>query len=64
MTDLIERVKCSVIITLNNGTEIDISLSTVGEKTNLTNWVFAILSIFLLTLQVKYQLKVWIYCQN
>ena len=39
MTDLIERVKCSVIITLNNGTEIDISLSTVGEKTNLTNYI-------------------------
>ena len=39
MTDLIERVKCSVIITLNNGTEIDISLSTIGEKTNLTNYI-------------------------
>lgn len=39
MTDLIERVKCSVIITLNNNTEIDISLSTVGEKTNLTNYI-------------------------
>ena len=39
MTDLIERVKCSVIITLNNGTEIDISLSTVGENTNLTNYI-------------------------
>lgn len=39
MTDLIERVKCSVIITLNDNTEIDISLSTVGEKTNLTNYI-------------------------
>lgn len=39
MTDLIERVKCSVIITLSNNTEIDISLSALGEATNLTNYI-------------------------
>lgn len=39
MTDLIERVKCSVLITLSNDTEIDISLSTVGEKANLKNYI-------------------------
>ena len=39
MTDLIERVKCSVIITLSDNTEIDISLSAIGEATNLTNYI-------------------------
>ena len=42
MTELIDRVKCSVIITLNDGTEIDISLATVGEKSNMTNYVTSI----------------------
>lgn len=42
MTELIDRVKCKVLITLNNGTEIDISLATVGEKANMTNYVTSI----------------------
>ena len=39
MTDLIEIVKCKVIITLRDNTKIDISLSTIGEKANLTNYI-------------------------
>lgn len=44
MTDLIERVKCKIVITLNdeNNTEIDISLSTVENKNNITNYVTSI----------------------
>lgn len=44
MADLIERVKCKIVITLNdeNNTEIDISLSTVENKNNITNYVTSI----------------------
>lgn len=42
MTDLIDRVKCKVLITLNDGTEIDISLATVGEKADITNYITSI----------------------
>lgn len=42
MTDLIESVKCNVVITLNDGTEIDVSLATVGELANVTNYITSI----------------------
>lgn len=44
MTDLIERVKCKIVITLNdeNNTEIDISLNNVENKNNITNYVTSI----------------------
>lgn len=42
MTELVERVSCSVIITLNDGTEIDVSLSTVGSLSNITNYITSI----------------------
>lgn len=42
MTELIDRVKCKVIITLLDGTEIDISLATVGETGKLTNYITSI----------------------
>ena len=44
MTDLIERVKCKIVITLNDvtNTEIDISLNTVENKNNITNYVTSI----------------------
>ena len=42
MTDLIERAKCSIVITLSDDTEIDISLVNVGNKENITNYVTSI----------------------
>lgn len=42
MTELVERVKCKVIITLNDGTEIDVSLATVGSLSNITNYITSI----------------------
>lgn len=42
MTDLIERVECKVIISLNDGTDIDISLDTLGSINNLTNYITSI----------------------
>jgi hypothetical protein len=39
MTDLIEKVKCSVIITLSDGTEIDVSLVNAGNTANITNYI-------------------------
>lgn len=39
MTDLIERVKCNIVITLNDGTNIDVSIPSVGELANVKNYV-------------------------
>lgn len=39
MTDLIERVKCTIVITLNDGTNIDVSIPSVGELANVKNYV-------------------------
>lgn len=44
MTNLIERVKCKIVITLNDesNTDIDISLNNVENKNNITNYVTSI----------------------
>lgn len=42
MTELIDRVKCKVIITLNDGTEIDISLATLGNTDAIENYITSI----------------------
>lgn len=42
MKELVERVKCKVIITLIDGTEIDISLADIGETKTLTNYITSI----------------------
>lgn len=42
MTDLIEKVQCKAIITLNNNTEIDISLDTLGSGSNIINYITSI----------------------
>lgn len=39
---MVDRVKCKVIIILNDGTEIDISLATVGVKADITNYITSI----------------------
>lgn len=42
MTSFVDKVECNVIITLRDGREIDISLATVGELANITNYVTSI----------------------
>lgn len=42
MTELVDKVQCKVIITLNDNTEIDISLYTLGSGRNIINYITSI----------------------
>lgn len=39
MLELVEHVDCKVLITLRDGRQIDISLATIGELSNLENYI-------------------------